>query len=260
MRVIPAIILLASVALTACNSDNANSNNSNTADNANRPQSLAPVTPIKPQAPPDPNFVACNPYFPLVPGSLKKFTVAWPTGLVADATVIVDAAEENGRKVFVETTQIVDKAGGFNKAEKTVRKYVCDGERIQLVDERTENRIDGKDNTTEFKFRNVAIAMTDTASLKRKGSTWTYSFYQLFQSPGQLPVAPEEPVIISFEAQGEEELVVPAGKFKVIKVVRSVGQNKVYEYFAPGLGLIKRQSADGTYSELKEYSGIAPAE
>lgn len=251
------------MALTACNGKNANSNspsNTNANDNANRPLVYTPPAPIKPQSPPDPNFVACNPYFPLVPGSLKKFSLVWATGLVADATVVVDAAQENGRKVFVETMQIVDKAGGVNKAEKTVRKYVCDAERVQIIDEITENRIDGKENTVEFKFRDVAIAMLDPASIKRKGSTWTYSFYQLFKAPGQLPAAPEEPVIISFESQGEEEVTVPAGKFKAAKVVRRVGQNQVFDYFVPGLGLVKRQSAEGTLWELKEYSGVTPAE
>jgi hypothetical protein len=204
--------------------------------------------------------VACNPYFPLVPGSLKKYTIVWATGLVADAIVVVDAAQENGRNVLVETTQIVDKAGGVNKAEKTVRKYVCDGERMQIIDEKTENMIDGKETTVEFRFRDVATVMIDPASLKRKGSTWSYSFYQMFQSPGQLPAAPEEPVIISFEAQGEEDVAVPAGKFKGIKVLRRVGQNQIYDYFVPGLGLVKRQSLEGTSWELKEYSGITPAE
>jgi hypothetical protein len=257
------MIVMASMALTACNGNNANSNNrsnSNSTDNANRLQTFTPPAPLKPQSPPDPNFVACNPYFPLVPGSLKKFTIVWSTGLVADVIVVVDAAEENGRKLFVETTQIVDKAGGVNKVEKTVRKYVCDAERVQIIDEKTENRIDGKETTVEFKFRNVATAMIEPASLKRKGSTWTYSFYQLFKSPGELPAAPEEPVIISFESQGEEELTVPAGKFKALKVVRRVGQNQVFDYFVPGLGLAKRQSAEGTFWELKEYSGVAPAE
>ncbi|HWP43165.1 MAG TPA: hypothetical protein VNO14_08030 [Blastocatellia bacterium] len=263
MRAIPAIIIAVSIALTACNGDKAKSSeqaNSNSAASQSGSPAFAPIQPIKPQSPPDPNFVACNPYFPLVPGSLKKYSVVWSSGLVADATVVVDAAEEDGRKVFVETTQIVDKFGGVNKAEKTVRKYVCDGERIQIIHEKTENRIDGKENTTDFKFRNVATAMIDPDSLNRKGSTWSYSFFQLFQAPGQLPAALEEPIIISFESQGEEELTVPAGKFKAIKVMRRVGQNQVFEYFTPGLGLIKRQSAEGTFWELKEYSGVAPSE
>lgn len=259
MRAISALIILAGLTLVGCDNSN-NQENSNSASNANRPSAMAPITPLKPQAPPDPGFVACNAYFSLVPGSLKKFTMVWSTGLVADATVVVDAVEENGQKVFVETTQIVDKAGGVNKAEKTVRKYVCDGDRIQIIGEKTENRIDGKETVVEFRFRNVATAMLDPASLKRNGSTWSYSFYQMFTSPGELPAAIEEPVIISFEAQGEEDVSVPAGKFKALKVVRKVGQNQVFDYFVPGLGLVRRQNAEGTYWELKEYSGITPAE
>ena len=84
---------MASMALTACNGKNANSNspsNTNANDNANRPLVYTPPAPIKPQSPPDPNFVACNPYFPLVPGSLKKFSLVWKQGSTVVASSDVE--------------------------------------------------------------------------------------------------------------------------------------------------------------------------
>jgi len=254
-RVFLIAVLLGAVTLTGCNGNkNANSNVA-APSNGNRDMSFKPPEPVKPTSAVDPNFKACNPYFPLVPGSQAKYTIIFSSGLVADANVVVDAAEENGRKVYIQTTQIVDKSGGLEKAETTVRKYVCDGEKVQLIYEFINNKVADKVNTVETQFRNTAILMPSVADLSKAGTTWSYNFGQVYKSPGELPMSPE-PIQIIFDVQGQGETTAPAGKFKTLKVRRTIGEAEVSEFFARGIGLVARHSKEGTRWELKEYSGL----
>jgi hypothetical protein len=258
------VVLAGAVALTGCNGNsnsNANMNASATAANANanRGADFKPPEQVKPTSAVDPNFKACNPYFPLVPGSQAKYTIVFSSGLVADANVVVDAAEENGRKVFIQTTQIVDKSGGLEKAETTVRKYVCDGEKVQLIYEFTNNKVQDKVNTVETQFRNTAIMMPSLADLSKTGTSWSYNFGQTYKSPGELPMSPE-PQQIAFDVQGQGETTAPAGKFKTLKVRRKIGEAEVSDFFARGIGLVARYSGEGTRWELKEYSGLNPVD
>ena len=263
MKMIFTVLLLFAMVLSGCNEKepggNAN-NNSSSNTNSNVAVILNPLEQIKPEKPPDPDFTSCNPYYPLVPGSEVGYTLTISSGLVNDVKVVVDAAEEGGRKVFVERTRIVDKSGGLQKAELTVRKYVCDNGRIQIIEEKSENRIEGKLNQVENAFRNSAVFMIDPQSLGRKGTTWSYSFKQSFKHEDLPPVSPETPVTISFTVVGEEEVIVPAGKFKAVKVLRKVGENEISEYFVRGIGLVKRVAAEGTALVLTEYSGVSPSE
>jgi hypothetical protein len=165
---------------------------------------------------------------------------------------------EDGKQTFVETTQIVDTGGGLEKLERTVRKYVCDGERIQIVYEKGNNRAGENVNDFGSKFRNIPILLVDPASLKRKGTVWSYSFYQVFQVPGQAAIEPPEPVTVNFEVLGEEEVRTPAGTFKAVKLSRAVKDKKGTDFFAKGIGLVKRVGPDGTTLELREYSGVQP--
>jgi hypothetical protein len=260
------VVLVGVVALTGCNGNtntnsnsNANINATATANaNANRGVDFKPPEAVKPASAVDPNFKACNPYFPLVPGSQAKYTIIFSSGLVADANVVVDAGgEENGRKVFTQTTQIIDKSGGLEKAETTIRKYVCDGEKVQLIYEFTNNKVQDKVNTVETQFRNTAIMMPSLADLSKTGTSWSYNFGQIYKSPGELPMSPE-PQQIAFDVQGQGETTAPAGKFKTLKVRRKIGEAEVSDYFARGIGLVTRHSAEGTRWELKEYSGLTP--
>jgi hypothetical protein len=259
-----AIILLAAIAIQGCNPSTSNLNqNSNTNSNANnananRLSSLKPPDPVKPAGPVDPNFKPCNVFFPLVPGSQAKYTVRFSSSLIADATVVVDAAEEGGRKVFTETTQIVDRSGGMQKAETAVRKYVCDGERVQIISDQTNNRIEDRQHLVTAKFATVSTAMPETASLLRQGSTWAYSFHQTYETAGEPPRSPNEPITINFEVQGEEEVTTPVGKFKAIKILRRVGEARLTDYYARGVGLVKRVNVEGTNWELKEFAGLKP--
>src|SRR5215216_3410258 len=139
MRTILIITLLAALALSGCDPNTNGNQNQNV--NANRTATYKPPSPLSPKEVVDPNFVPCNPYYPLVPGSVAKYVLNYSSGLVADATVVVDVEEQNGRKVFVERTQIVDRSGGMQQAQSTVKQFVCDGERIQIISEKNETRI-----------------------------------------------------------------------------------------------------------------------
>ena len=263
MRFALVITLLGTALFGRCNSTNTNTNsnqNNNPAAGSNTGASLPTVVPIKPESAVDPSFKSCNPYFPLVPGSQIKYLIKFSSGLLADVNVVVDSTVESGRQVFLETTQIVDKSGGMEKLEKTVRKYACDGERVQALYEKGNYRAGEYSNDMELKFRGVSAVMLDPSSLKRIGTTWSYSFNQILQSPGQQAIEPVEPQSVTFEVLGEDEVGTPAGKFKVIKIARRVKDKQGVDYFARGMGLVKRIGWDGTSWELREYGGVKPLE
>src|SRR3989442_1147102 len=114
MRISSAIVLMSALALSGCNGDNTNVNsNTSSSANANRVQNFKPPQPIKPLEAANPNFKPCNPYFPLVPGSIAKYVINYSSGIVADLTVVVDAADEEGRKVYTQRSQLIDRSGGM---------------------------------------------------------------------------------------------------------------------------------------------------
>jgi hypothetical protein len=41
---------------------------------------------------------------------------------------------------------------------------------------------------------------------------------------------------------------------------RKVGEAEINDYFAPGLGFVRRNAKEGNKWELKEYSGLKPIE
>jgi hypothetical protein len=266
MRILLLVAALGAISLTACNpgpgSRTTDTNaNGNTNTNASRPASLEPPKPIKPEGPVDPNFQACNPYFPLVPGSQVKHTINFSSGLVADAIVVVDLVEENGRKVFRETTQIVDKSGGMEKSEKTVRKYVCQDGLIKIIAENTENRVADRQTKVDMDFKGEeGTFMVEPAALKRSGSTWSFRFYPVFTNPGEAPATLPDAVRLVFTVKNEENVTVPAGTFKALKIERKVGDYTITEHYARGIGLVRRASSEGTGWALSEYSGVAPTE
>jgi hypothetical protein len=258
MRIVLVMLLFGAFGFSSCDTKNANiTRNTNSSSTTNSNLTFVPPTPIKPTQPVEASFKSCNPYFPLVPGSLTRFTLQFASPLVADVTVVVSQVDENGRKVFVEQTQIIDKSGGFQKTELTERKYICDNGRIQIIYEKADNRTEKGSSIGDTSFRNVATFMVDPASLGRKGTTWSYGFDVTFQRPNEPPLKTDA-VTINFETQGEEEVKVPAGTFRAIKIVRKIRDVFVNEYYVPGLGLVKRVNKDGTTWELKEFSGLRP--
>jgi hypothetical protein len=231
-----------------------------TNSNANRAIGLQPPDPPKPERPPDPSFKSCNEYYPIVPGSTAKYALSYSSGLQADATVVVDLADENGRAVFKERTLVLDRSGGLEINQRTERRLFCDGERVMVLTEKTESDIQGNRTVSNMNYRENSMLIADKASLARKGFNWTYGLRPTFENPsgtGGSSTVPE-PIIVTLEAQGEAQVTVPAGTFTALKVQRKVNQNISWDYLVPGLGLVKREASEGTTWSLKEYGGLKP--
>ncbi len=262
MRVVLVIILLSAIVFSGCNGTpptNVNSNvNSNANVNANSSTFIKPPPVLKPVDVPDPRFKPCNPYFPLVPGSIAKYVINYSSGIVGDLTVVVDAADEDGRKVFTQRSQLVDRSGGMQITQSIVRRFVCDGDRVQILTEKTESNIGGQQSSADFEYRENSLVMTDPKSILTKGTTWTHAFRTVVHSAGQAPVRGDQPTIIEFEVLGPADVTTTVGTFKTVTILRKVGENTVLDYYALGLGLVKRQANEGTSWELKEYSGLKP--
>jgi len=252
------LLLVAIAMMSGCDGSVKNANSSNTNTNSNTAQSFKQPDPIRPTSAVDPAFKTCNPYFPLVPGSVAKYVINYSSGIVADLTVVVDAADEENRKVFTQRSQLVDRSGGMRIVQTITRKFVCDGDRVQILSELTDGNIEGQQSSAEFQYRDNSLAMIDPKSLSIKGSTWQHGFRPVYRRPGQPPSVSDQPTIIVFEVTGPEEVITPVGTFKTIGVMRKIKDNTVMDYYAPGLGLVKRQAKEGTSWEIKEYSGLKP--
>jgi len=259
MRISFVILLMGVIAFSGCDGANTNVNKNQSNANSNRAD-FNPPGPIAPSAAADPNFKPCNPYFPLVPGSTAKYVINYSSGLVADVTVVMDAADEGGRKVFTERSQIVDRSGGMQIVQSGVRKFVCDGDRVLILSETSENNIAGQTSSSEFQYRENSVMMPDPATVLRKGSTWTHGFRSTMRSAGQPEAKNDVPTILSFEVGAPAEVTTSVGTFKTITISRKAGETTVFDSFAPGIGLVKRQSTEGTRWELREYSGLKAIE
>lgn len=252
------ILLVAISALSGCDGSTKNVNSSNTNANSNQAQNFKTPDPIKPTSAVDPAFKACNPYFPLVPGSVVKYVVTFSSGLIADLTVVMDSADEPGRKVFTQRSQMVDRSGGLKIVQTITRKFVCDGERVQILSETTDSNLEGQQSSSEFRYRDNSLVMIDPKSLSAKGSTWQHVFRTVFHKPGEPPSVNDEPTTIVFEVIGPQDVVTPVGSFKTIALMRKIRDNTVTDFYAPGLGLVRRQAKEGTTWEIREYSGLKP--
>jgi len=251
------ILLVAVTLLSGCNESTKNVNSSNTNSNSNQTQNFKTPDPIKPTSAVDPAFKTCNPYFPLVPGSVVKYVVTFSSGLIADLTVVVDTADEAGRKVFTQRSQMVDRSGGMKIIQTITRKFVCDGERVQIISEATDSNVEGQQSSSEFQYRdNNSLMMIDPKSFSTKGSTWQQVFRTVFHRPGEPPAVSDQPTVIVFEVIGPQEVSTAVGSFKTIALVRKIRDNTVTDYYAPGIGLVRRQAKEGTTWDIKEYSGL----
>lgn len=254
MRLILVLLVLAVLGLGGCDPKNSNGN-ANVNGNANRGD-FKPPAPIKPAEAVDPTFKACNPYFPLVPGSVAKYVINYSSGIVGDLTIIVDAADQDGHKVFTQRSQLIDRSGGMEITQSIIRTFGCDGSIVHILSEKTESNIAGQKSSVDFDYRENSVMMVDPSSLLRKGTTWTHAFRSTFHNPGQPPARSDTPTVISFEVVGPEDVTTSAGNFKTIKVTRKIGEGGTMDNYAAGIGLVKRQSNEGTSWELKEYSGL----
>ncbi|MFL6216599.1 MAG: hypothetical protein ACJ74J_22135 [Blastocatellia bacterium] len=261
MRTPLVFILLAAAALSACNpGPTANKNNGNGNGNGNVPRGeITPLPPLPPPTPVNANFKACNLYYPLVPGSRRKYTINYSSGISADATAIVYPWEENGRTGFKEIIQILDSSGGYQIKQQIERHYVCDGDKVQILYEKTDSDVDNNKTISEFFYRDPSYMMIEPASLK-PGATWSQSIKIKLQQPGQPAAEPDAPTFVNFTVLKEEELSLPIGKVKALGLYRKVGEAEINDYFVPGLGFVFRNSKEGNKWILKEYSGLKPVE
>jgi hypothetical protein len=257
MRIFLLLVLLTAIVLSGCENPN-NNTNKNQNGNANRPLDFNPPVAIKPDGPPTPGFVSCNPYYPLVPGSVAKYVLNYTSAVVADVTVVVDASDENGRKGFRERTQIVDRSGGAEINQLTERHFVCEGDKVIILSEKAESKIQGKPSVAENNYRPNSYWMIEPSTLAQKDANWTLVFKQTFHSPDQPNAEGDKPVVVTFTVRGEEMVQLPVGKLKALKIERKVGDKLIYEWFVRGMGMVRRIGADGTGQELKEYSGMKP--
>jgi hypothetical protein len=248
------IVAVTAIALNGCNPDSTNSNG-NANGNANR-SDFKPPAPIKPNQAADPNFKACNPYFPLVPGSIEKYVINYSSGIVGDLTIVVDEADENGQKVFLQRSQLIDRSGGTQITQSIVRKFVCEGGVVRILSEKTESNIAGQQSAIDFNYRDGSVMMSDPESLARRGSTWTHTFRSITHNPGQPPTVGDMPTAVTFTVDEPEEVTTGAGTFKAIKIIRKIGENGTVDFYVAGLGLVRRVATEGTRWELKEFSGL----
>jgi hypothetical protein len=254
MRLISVVVIIATLALAGCkDTDTTNGNGNGT---ANRVSDFKPPPPIKPTQAVDPAFKPCNPYFPLVPGSVAKYVLNYSSGMTADVTVIVDAADEGGRKVFTQQSQIIDRSGGLQFVQSIVRKFVCNGDKVEILSETTDSTMSGRKSASEFEYRENSLIMPGPDELLRKGSTWSHTLRAITRNPGEPPQRSDVPTVIKFESAGVEDVTTAAGKFKAVKVIRTVGENGTIDFYAAGIGLVRRFAKEGTSWELKEYSGL----
>lgn len=258
MRIFFLFVLLTAIVLSGCENPNTNTNK-NGNDNANRTLDFKPPVPIKPDpTPPTANFTSCNPYYPLVPGSVAKYVLNYTSAVVADVTVVVDASDENGRKGFRERTQIVDRSGGAEINQLTERHFVCEGDKVVVLSEKADSKISGQPSVGENKYRDNSYWMIEPSTLAKKDANWTLAFKQIFHSPDQPNAEGDKPIVITFTVRGEEMVQLPVGKLMALKIERKVGDKPIYEWFVRGLGMVRRIGSDGTGQELKEYSGMKP--
>jgi len=270
MRILLSIGVVSLTLLASCAScdDSKNGNkpgnvNGNRQSNSNSgsgiPELATPRPSLAPSSPLDSSFRSCNPYYPLIPGSQATYSLVYgQTGLQATPNIVVDQITENGVTVYQQTTQIEDTAGGMSKSERAIQKCVCDNGRVKVIAENSDNNVEGHKSLMEMHYADPAYLMLEPAAL-RPGATWSYSFTQTFHLPDGTTSNSDRSNTFACTVQGEEEVTVPAGKFKAVKINKKINKVEVDEYYARGMGLIKRRNSDGTTWELTSYSGLKPA-
>jgi hypothetical protein len=263
MRIVIGMALALTFWASSCRpGPNGNSPNRNGAPsnrNANRVGDVAAPSPLTPDTPVIPGFKASNEYYPLVPGSLAKYDILYASGVSATATVVVDPGQRDGKPVFAERTQIVDQTGGVRKKSLERSEYSSADGKVQLLSQVEDNEVEGNQSNVETRFEGPAIVMLEPGALK-PGTTWSYGFGVKVTNPGQAPFNPGAKYTVEYSVKGDQDVQVPAGTFKTIKLEKKVNAVTVYEYYAKGVGLVQRENQDGTAWKLKEFSGIRPVD
>jgi hypothetical protein len=233
---------------------------------------------LPPAGPADPSFKPCNPYYPLAPGSHLLYSISKASVAVGVVTVTVNAGDEKGKKVFTETAKRLSVKGIGTGLETTTRKYICDGEKIEVVYDVIEvTNPKGQSGRLDGKFPSQSLVMMAPSTLT-SGATWSYTM----DAEMKLPQKPDpehdksqpnhnapdpkqekfdskhETLQLTFEVKGNGDVKVPAGTFHTIRIGVKVNGQDSEEYYAPGIGLVRRTLPDGTVWELSEYNGLTP--
>jgi hypothetical protein len=169
--------------------------------------------------------------------------------------------EVNGRKVFVEKIHMIDQqTKGLEYIQNWERRFVCDGERVQIFYENTITKAKVNRSIATFNYKPDTVLMPDTASLSRPGFTWTVSFTSTLTAEGQMPTTDNQVTVVEANVIGEEEVTLPVGRFKAIKIHKTINEVQVYESYVKELGLIQRESSQGLFWKLNSYAGLNPAQ
>jgi hypothetical protein len=276
---------VASALLSGCTGGptelNANGSAAGGTDSKTGAQSKGAVpspTPIPSQLPPptvDPSFKACNAYYPLTPGSHLLYRISKPSGPVGGVNIAVTAANEKGENVFTEVAKRLSVKGIGTGLETTTRKYICDGEKMQVVSNVIEvTSANGAYGRLDGKFPAASVVMMPISQLT-PGSSWSYTMEADMKLPEKTDDKPQanqnkpdpkhqkfqskqETLQLSFEVKGKGDVKVPAGTFHTIRVGVRVNGKDSEECYAPGIGLVRRTLPDGTVWELTEYNGLTP--
>ena len=205
------------------------------------------------------SFKGCNLYYPLAPGSKASYSIAKPSGPVDAVTVEVTESNEKGKKVFVEIAKEIVARSTTPGTQTTTRKYVCDGDKIDVVSSTIESKNPkGETGTLEGQFRSTAVVMIAPSSLK-PGASWSY-IMEAVMKLHERPERKQDTFASAFEVKGPEDVTVTAGTFHAIRIAVKINGHEADDYYAPGVGLVRRRLSDGTTWELKEYSGLTPLE
>ncbi len=99
-----------------------------------------------------------------------------------------------------------------------------------------------KDEDPELDFENPRLVLKFGA---KKGATWE---------------AKDGDIALAFEHGGEEEVEVPAGKYKAVKIIcrykSSLGDSTLTEWYAKGVGLVKSLSVTKMEKEESKVSRV----
>ncbi|MGH9821730.1 MAG: hypothetical protein ACREDR_00505 [Blastocatellia bacterium] len=214
---------------------------------------------LKPVSKVDSAFKPCNPYYPLVPGSVAKYTVRNSGRVTANMEVVVNANDDQRKKTTTEISQQVETDRG--QMQTTTRKCVCDGGRVEVISQIIDAKVRVGESRAgsarlESKFPSTAVVMDAPASLT-PGDSWSYSMVGTVIEEKRPPLT-QEPIQLGFQVKGSEDVSVPAGTFKTIHITGTIKGHQLDEYYAPGIGLVKRVSDTGISWELTEYTGLKP--
>ena len=203
-------------------------------------------------------FTGCNAYYPLVAGSKVSYSISKPFGQIGAVTVEVEEAKEKGKKAFTEVSKQMLTRSTTPGTQTTTRKYVCDGDKINVISNTIESKNPkGVSGQLDGKFPETATVMIGPSSLT-PGATWSYKM----DATIKLPDKPDkkDTFALAFEVRGIEDVTVPAGTFHTVRVGVKVNGKDSDEYYAAGIGLVRRKLSDGTTWELTDYSGLAPTD